>query len=94
MARGDGGPAFPVTADGAYIPDCNDQDVPPSREFPGHPGMTLRDWFAGQAIAELIRISEAASGAQPHEVPPELLYEFVAIQAYAVADAMIAARSK
>ena len=44
------------------------------------PGMTLRDWFAGQALAGLL----ANGGAQ--------FWEGDAQNAYAAADAMLAAR--
>jgi hypothetical protein len=61
----DGGPAFPVHDDMMY---------------PTHPGMTLRDWFAGQALAsagssslDAVRIANAC---------------------YERADAMLAAREK
>lgn len=45
-----------------------------------HEGMTLRDWFAGQALA-----IGYAMGEPPHET---------AQQAYSYADAMLAERSK
>ncbi len=45
----------------------------------GEPGMTLRDWFAGQAL---------------HMIRSDLTYEFIARQAYAMADAMLAERAK
>lgn len=70
-----GGPAFPVNADGALIPDCDDWRIPPQRQIPGHPGMSLRDWFAGQALAQTPR------DGQPSER---------AAWAYALADAMLA----
>ncbi len=63
-------------------------DNPPA--FPNHPrvqlgdeyeGMSLRDWFAGQAM-----IGVAAYAGEP--VPPDLL----AKAAYGFADAMLAAR--
>lgn len=40
----DGGPAFPrpISSDGVNQPDY------------GHPGMTLRDWFAGMAMQGLL----------------------------------------
>ena len=43
-------------------------------------GMTLRDWFAGQAISELTYRS--------------LSYNAVAAEAYKIADAMLAERMK
>lgn len=44
-AINDGGPAFP----------CTPPDGSPNAYamFPSGPGMTLRDWFAGQALAGL-----------------------------------------
>jgi len=48
----DGGPAFPYT--GPY-------DMPDNSEvLVAFPGMSLRDWFAGQAMAALV-----AAGARP-----------------------------
>ena len=48
----------------------------PSEIAPFNPGMTLRDWFAGQALSDL-----AATDA-----------EDVALECYQLADAMIAQR--
>jgi hypothetical protein len=45
-----------------------------------HPGMTLRDWFAGQAMAGLVSDD------------PRVTYQTVAELAYHHADAMLAAR--
>ena len=47
----------------------------------GYDGMTLRDWFAGQALAELISRSDDA-----HTILK------VTAKAYLYADAMLAAR--
>ncbi len=70
MARNDGGPACPVIA--------------------GHTvythGMTLRDWFAGQALGGLIQGYATAYGS-PTSAPDEVVRE-----AFNYADAMIAAR--
>lgn len=69
----DGGPAFPhqpaVDANGGYIlyGDC---------------GMTLRDWFAGQALIGLTVHNDFGARSD----------EEIAGGAYAYADAMIAAR--
>ena len=73
----DGGPAFPAPmftrqADG--LPMC-------PQEF-GLGGMTLRDYFAGQALAGLLADSNATSRS---------LY---AKDAYDLADAMLAARER
>ena len=47
----------------------------------GHPGMTLRDWFAGQALAHQYTQHDGDS-------------KMAAAWAYAIADAMIAERAK
>jgi hypothetical protein len=64
------GPAFPFTernADGSY--------------YYGHEGMTLRDWFAGQALAGQLSIPTEHATAD----------EF-AKSSYQMADAMLKAR--
>jgi hypothetical protein len=71
-----GGPAFPL------------QSIGP--EFaPGHSGMTLRDWFAGQALAGLCALQECAPAFEG-----ETLSETMAALAYMQADAMLAEREK
>jgi hypothetical protein len=65
----DGGPAFPI-AD-SYCPNGQVQY--------GHNGMTLRDYFAGQAIAGLA-------------IQTDLSDVALANYAWGLADAMIAAR--
>ena len=78
----DGGPAFPQ-------PDLSAQGIGPNDR--GMEGMTLRDYFAGQALAgmamsidrEYIRfLADGISGGHP-----------TAKAAYQVADAMLLARS-
>lgn len=66
----DGGPAFPVN-------DLSGYSIGPG--FPAH-GMTLMDWFAGQALAGLL----AHDGDEPE----------VAKWAYAIASDMIKERAK
>jgi hypothetical protein len=46
-------------------------------------GMSLRDWFAGQALAGMLAGEPGAHLATPR----------IGIEAYAVADAMLAARN-
>lgn len=77
-------------------PPAFPSDTPYERD-PAHffePGMALRDWFAGQALAGLLagqwNVAENA-------VEPQPLSEnasSVASGAYAVADAMLAARGQ
>ena len=66
MARTDGGPAFPCEADGGCGPWA---------------GMTLRDWFAGQALAGRCTFSGYK-------------WAVLAEDAYSIADAMLAERNK
>ena len=72
MSINDGGTAFPVMS--VYI---EDQDT-------NSRGMTLRDWFAGQALMGLMASRNPNS---PRFHPSD-----DAAYVYAVADAMIAAR--
>ena len=74
--RDDGGPAFPFAA------------TDPSNVPMQAPGMTLRDWFAGQALAPLLADFDSR-----HGIPPGDFMRHCAVTAYRVADAMIAARN-
>ena len=53
------------------------------------PGMTLRDWFAGQALASTMRLVTSHESA-----PGEGMAQTFARRAYEMADAMLAAREK
>lgn len=66
----DGGPAYPM----GYHPESISAD---------HSGMTLRDYFAGQAMAAIITSVYCT---------PETIYTEVSSRAYAQADAMLKAR--
>ena len=73
MSIKDGGPAFPFTernADSSY--------------YHGHGGMSMRDWFAGQALMGLM--------ASRNPTSPRFHPDDDAQYVHAVADAMIAAR--
>ena len=80
MSKDDGGPAFPFTPNEQQkLPDGTwDQNT----DF-GEPGMCLRDWFAGQALAGML-VSEKS---------PEA-WDELSECAYEVADAMIAESRK
>jgi hypothetical protein len=80
----DGGPAFPqapnrvvVNADGTLRPF-------------GYDGLSLRDWFAGQALAGMIERETIAE----RLVLDTDLTKHCAFWAYHFADAMLAARTK
>lgn len=81
MKKETGGSAFPVN----YVSDENG-NVISYAEF----GMTLRDYFAGQALA---LTKWTLKGENPSEKRQEYAQE-IASAAYSIADAMIAERSK
>lgn len=73
-AKDNGGPAFPN-------PALADENYKPQ---PGDEGMTLRDWFAGQALAGMSHVL--------NEGDVEWVKQRGAKAAYDMADAMLAAR--
>ena len=93
----DGGPAFPETPLAG-----------------GHPGMSLRDYFAGQVISNILRdkgqiiadnmtrlfpgvdresVVAALTESKEYAEAVRLLYKAAAVEAYAIADAMLAQRA-
>ena len=80
MSEHDGGPAFP-------IPDERDP-VTGEGIIQGSSGMSLRDWFAGQAVVACIQ------KCVPQECDTgENMEQMFARKAFLVADAMLAARA-
>lgn len=75
-ANNDGGPAFPVHSNHAFF---NGRVVAVHEQ-----GMTLRDWFAGQALAH---IPELLSANEKNRS-----VEMIAAWSYEVADAMLKTR--
>lgn len=73
-----GGPAFPLE---------NPRQLEDGALFKQFPGMSLRDWFAGQALAGFIACHAADADAAPSA-------SGAARAAYQYADAMLAERSK
>lgn len=73
MVKDDGGPAFPQTriSPGAHSVAYTD-------------GMSLRDWFAGQALAGI------TADVDTNRSIPDVLAKWV----YEIADAMVAERKK
>lgn len=74
----DGGPAFPRPK----TPDHNSAQE----------GMSLRDWFAGQALAGLMASKAVALAADSDEIHAER--ERKAVSCFLLADALLAERSK
>jgi len=86
MTKPNGGQAFPM-------PFVKDEDRDGYTEWVsatdvGFGGMTLRDWFAGQALARLVGLYDVEEIVDPDL--PRLFAE----ASYRVADAMLAAREK
>ena len=76
MAQKDGGPAFPTNG---YDTGAAMQGIGVS--VTEDPGMTIRDWFAGQALNHATR-----------DIWEHHKFEDVADRAYRYADAMLKAR--
>ena len=74
----DGGPAFP-----AMLPVGNYCT----------PGMSLCDWFAGQAIGPLIHLMQKGL-LKDAELPDGTMGQIVASQAYGIANDMLAERER
>lgn len=75
----DGGAAFPV------LPPCDGLSAGEAAGYPApETGMSLRDWFAGQALAICYRRFMLGDDPTPEDL---------ALQAYFIADAMLAARA-
>ena len=72
--RNDGGPAFPTPCD-AY----GDHS----------PSMSLRDWFAGQALSCLLEADANVGGNSYRQI-----WDNLARTSYAIADAMLMAREE
>ena len=73
----DGGPAFPTTKPLYHWGDLN-------------AGMTLRDWFAGQALGPLIG---RVTGQPKDEAQQIKIIRELAEMSFKMADAMLAARA-
>ena len=76
--RDDGGPAYPSWRP-AYE---GNSSVTPDGEY--LPGMSLRDYFAGRALA----------GICARELAPSVTVEMISEDCYKLADAMLAERKK
>lgn len=99
----DGGLAFPGTRSEqvGYLSDYapTDDDAPTFAEV-HHPGMSLRDYFAGQALPSIVSLLErstltdfaALAKNRKMKTDDGVLGKLAANMSYEIADAMIAAR--
>ena len=99
MSENDGGPAFPDPMRGAPGSVVNQNaDLLPS-------GMTLRDWFAGQVVAQFVAVAmgrmdrwDIKEGRDGDKVIPDMWdvgdAANWAVDSYVIADAMLAEREK
>lgn len=76
----DGGSAFPLNTSNVSNPGA----------FDAEPGMSLRDYFAGQVLGEVFRMVMALPSSEDGPSPSK----WAALVAYEMADAMIAARTQ
>lgn len=83
-------PAFPVELGWGLEPGEAHQTGQHTAQFPG---MTLRDYFAGQALPAVIRqcAGDAAFG---FPAGVESMEQLFAVKSYAIADALLAQRSQ
>jgi hypothetical protein len=104
VAKNDGGPAFPQLAVEACERDGHGDPVEPFTSARG--GMTLRDWFAGQALAGFLADGSQRLVARAIEEGPNrhliqdpsaraaIVNEQIALGVYALADAMLRERDR
>lgn len=82
MTPNDGGPAFPIAN---HLAGCDHEkgcvNECPVASLPGVSGMSLRDWFAGQALAGYAQFDR-----------DDMSCGHIASNCYRLADAMLAAR--
>lgn len=89
MKTNDGGPAFPLH------PDVLDVDGNAAVKWIS--GMSLRDWFAGQVIAGWFASDEGlrtAARLPSYAESAEYDLDYIARQAFKLADAMLKAREQ
>lgn len=71
-----------TNAGGPAFPCENDEEY--------FPGMSLRDWFAGQIVSEMLDLMKRSG----HNGTPDKCRAELAEEAYLLADAMLAEREK
>ena len=79
-----GGPVYPMFVKGGAQPFVGGMTL--YTEDYHHPGMSLRDWYAGQALSGLLVN-------RPEDIPSQVVDGYTRL-AYQLADAMLAERDK
>lgn len=88
----DGGwPAFPCEAEGFMNQDASGNIVAVTEMLKAHKGMTLRDYFAGQALAGIC--ATYFNLIQPESIGKSS-HESIATASLSLADAMLKARKE
>jgi hypothetical protein len=85
--KNDGGPAFPIKKWTELVLDESGQ-IEATIKTKNHPGMSLRDWFAGMAMQGLLTGLNWQPGRVVHSE------DELASDAYGFADAMLVEREK
>lgn len=80
----DGGPAFPTGPGGDSM---HGEDGRVWHQYPATPGMSLRDWFAGQALVGLLSNSDWMRKLEQTQTPN-------VVMAYRIADEMMFSRKR
>lgn len=83
MAKNNGGPAYPVE-----VWETEHGDRVYAASGPRHSGMSLRDYFAGQALAGMLAHSRNGHGYLPRH-PQQHWHDAISCEAYEIADAML-----
>ncbi len=89
IKKQDGGPAFPVKR--IEVTERSPAGLPTKSEFIAYDGLSIRDWFAGQALAGILPERDVSPKGSAFT---ETEAEWIAEKAYAQADAMLKARKQ
>ena len=90
MSKNDGGPAFP----GEYAITMRHPEGGDETRMVSGAGMSLRDYFAGQAVIGLMTMISAEALSDEHHKDGRRHSRLLAAGAYEIADAMLAEREK
>lgn len=80
--KDDVGPAFP-----------HDEKNGDGSHYHSHMGMTLRDWFAGQALVAIVGNNQLLNDLEK-AMPEARMNDMISKASYMLSDAMLAERSK